>query len=136
MGVTRSKQLLAGAAAAAMVATLNCPAWASGHSSFGAEYIFAAAAIPTGIGWIACVWAMFGRATISRALGGVAAWLGALFGTWWLILAADGEQSHEAAIVISVAPLVIHLVRLAVALMNRATGGRSRETLKKWWRLL
>ena len=102
----------------------------------GIGYIFAAAAVPTGIAWIVCLRAMFGPAAISRALWGMAAWLGALFGTWWLILAADGDESQVAAIVISVAPLGVHLARLAVGLMNRATDGRSRATLKRWWKFL
>jgi hypothetical protein len=93
--------------------------------------------LPTAASWIVSLWMLRGRATIPKALLGVATCLGGIWGTVVLILTFGSEgRVHPAAKVILGLTVVVQFLRLGIAVMTRATGDRNKETVRRWWRYL
>jgi hypothetical protein len=125
--------------AALTVSAMAPLAFASGHLPGGPLTVVALfwALLPVIVPWTIGLGTLFGRPSGLKFLFGFA---GSLLATIVCFLVPDDGTSFSSFFVfggvISALALVAHTVRFAAHLFSRATGGRSKEVLKKWWRHL
>jgi len=125
---------------AALTASAIAPqAFASGHMPGGPLRLVGLfwALLPVIVPWTIGLATLLGRPSGLKFAFGFA---GALLATIVCFLAPDDGTSLSSLFlvggVLGALALVAHVVRFAVHLFGRATGGRSKESLKKWWRYL
>jgi hypothetical protein len=95
------------------------------------------ALLPVIVPWTIGLGTLLGRPSGLKFMFG---FLGSLLATVVCFLVPDDGTSFSSFFVfggvLAVLALVAHVVRFAVHLFARATGGRSKEVLRKWWKYL
>ena len=128
-------RLIAGTPIVAGMAT-SPRAFASGHQP-GGPLVFVAmlwSAWPLIAAWIVGLATLFGRRTVLKLVLGVASTLVCTISVLAFIEQESPWYLTTAALGLLVAGT--HVVRYGIHLRGRATGGRTKETLRKWWRHL
>ena len=125
--------------AALTVSTIAAHAFASGHMPGGPLTVVALfwAMLSVIVPWSIGLCTHLGRTSGLKFMFGS---LGSLLATIVCFLVPNDGTSLSSLFlfggVVGALALVAHVVRFAVYLFGRATGGRSKEVLKKWWKYL
>jgi hypothetical protein len=125
---------------AALTASATAPhAFASGHMPGGPLTLVALfwSLLPVIVPWTIGLGTLLGRPSGLKFMFGFS---GSLLATVVCFLAPDDGTSFSSLFVfggvLGGLALVAHVVRFTVHVFARATGGRSKEVLKEWWRYL
>jgi len=127
--------LLAGLASSAVTPR----AFASGHVPGGPLILLAAfwVLLPGIVLWVIGLGTHLGRPSGLKFMFGFPC---SLATTIFCFLVPDDGTSFSSFFVVAgvlgALAAVAHVVRFAIHLFSRATGGRNKEVLKKWWRYL
>jgi len=119
-----------------IVMTTSIRAFASGHLP-GAPLIFVALLLklwPLILAGLVGLVTLFGPPSGLKSVVGAASSAVATIGA--LLFIEDSSPWFMAGAACGLFIVGAHVVRLGIRLLGRATGGRTRETLRKWWRYL